>query len=129
MSAGSTPLAGDSEVDTLLFSDTAGATSRAEVVEVSLFSVDISIYFLPVSSDIKKKTCIVKSTYSMCNYIYSPIYKEILFLFTWKNSLTFELLGGGGGGGGSLTAFTCHRSIWGKLQIKNNNSKLHCDNH
>lgn len=54
MSAGSTPLAGDSEADTILFSDTVGATSRAEVIEVSLFSVDISIYSLPVSSKKEK---------------------------------------------------------------------------
>jgi hypothetical protein len=60
---GSTPLVGGSDVDTLLFPDTDGVTSGTEVLEVSLFLVDISIYFLPVTNitvSINVLNCVVK---------------------------------------------------------------------
>lgn len=48
-------LAGDSEVDILLFFDIVGVIFRVEVVEVLLFLVDIFIYFLFVSLKRNKK--------------------------------------------------------------------------
>lgn len=47
-------LAGDSEVEILLFFDIVGVIFRVEVVEVLLFLVDIFIYFLFVSLKRKK---------------------------------------------------------------------------
>lgn len=48
-------LAGDSEVEILLFFDIVGVIFRVEVVEVLLFLVDIFIYFLFVSLKRNKK--------------------------------------------------------------------------